>query len=257
MNTKIIVIIFATILLGHVCLSAQIKKGEQYMCIYTALFNIDFDRGKDIREFDGKLILTHDKSFFFLAALKNTYLKDDDDFNITIKSDTLFKVIKDRTNNVSYFPDNIFSKKEIYYRDSLHQMSWQLTTNRKKIDSLDCYLATCFFRGRHYSAWYAPGIPIPDGPWKSGGLPGLIIEFYDENKDMYFLLREFTSLDQGRINDKIPLITSNLSFNDYVGAGQKFMTRFWGAMKAQEANCLTCQSNSKVKFFFWENVFKQ
>lgn len=257
MNTKTSILIFPIILFCHTCLSAQIKEGGQYICTYTSLFNLDFDRGKDIREFKGKLILTKDKSFFFMEALKNTYLKDDDDFNITVKSDTLFKVIKDNLNNVSYFPDNLFSKKEIYYKDSLHKMSWQLTATRKKIDSLDCYLATCFFRGRQYSAWYAPVIPIPDGPWKSGGLPGLIIEFYDENKDMYFILREFTGINKDYITYKIPLVTSNLSFHDYLEAGQKFMTRFWGALKAQEANCLTCQSSSKVKFFFWENVFKQ
>ncbi len=257
MNTKLRIIIISIILIGNICLSAQIKKEEKYLCTYSALFNLDFDRGKDIREFEGKLILTNDKSLFFMSALKNTYLKDDDDFNITVKSDTLFKVIKDHLNNVSYFTDNLFSKKEIYYKDSLHKMSWHITPNRKKIDSLDCYLATCFFRGRQYSAWYAPAIPIPEGPWKSGGLPGLIIEFYDENKDLYFLLREFASINKDLKTYSIPPVTSTFSFQDYLEAGQKFMTRFLGAMKAQEANCLACQSNSKVKFFFWENVFQQ
>ena len=51
--------------------------------------------------------------------------------------------------------------------------------------------AECDFRGRHYIAWFNPKIPIPDGPWKLRGLPGLIIEAYDEKKHVQF---NFTSL---------------------------------------------------------------
>jgi GLPGLI family protein len=42
-----------------------------------------------------------------------------------------------------------------------------------------CQRATCHWRGRNYIAWFAPDIPIRRGPWKFGGLPGLIMKIYD------------------------------------------------------------------------------
>ena len=42
-----------------------------------------------------------------------------------------------------------------------------------------CQKATCHWRGRDYVTWFAPDIPVRRGPWKFGGLPGLILKVYD------------------------------------------------------------------------------
>lgn len=47
-------------------------------------------------------------------------------------------------------------------------------------------LATADFRGRHWTAWFATDIPVSDGPWKLGGLPGLILEAYDKGHQYTF-----------------------------------------------------------------------
>ena len=71
------------------------------------------------------------------------------------------------------------------------KINWQITSETKNIKDMVLQKAECDFRGRHYIAWFNPKIPIPDGPWKLRGLPGLIIEAYDEKKHIQF---NFTSL---------------------------------------------------------------
>ena len=36
-------------------------------------------------------------------------------------------------------------------------------------------MATTHFRGRDWKVWFSEEIPLPLGPWKLGGLPGLIL----------------------------------------------------------------------------------
>jgi GLPGLI family protein len=66
--------------------------------------------------------------------------------------------------------------------DSLSLMSWQLDKTQKVILGYSCKKATCTFRGRNYEAFYAEKIPISNGPFKFGGLPGLILEISSTDK---------------------------------------------------------------------------
>lgn len=50
---------------------------------------------------------------------------------------------------------------------------WKLADSTKIIHGYQCRLAECHFRGRNYHAWFAPEIPLNEGPWKFNGLPGL------------------------------------------------------------------------------------
>ena len=45
----------------------------------------------------------------------------------------------------------------------------------QKIIGLNCTMATTHFRGRDWKVWFSEEIPLPLGPWKLGGLPGLIL----------------------------------------------------------------------------------
>lgn len=72
-----------------------------------------------------------------------------------------------------------------------YTIDWKIDEETKNIQDMVLQKAECDFRGRHYIAWFNPKIPIPDGPWKLRGLPGLIIEAYDEKKHVQF---NFTSL---------------------------------------------------------------
>lgn len=64
---------------------------------------------------------------------------------------------------------------------------WQLIPDSTTtIIGYPCQLAKTNFKGRTWYAWFAEDIPLPEGPWKLIGLPGLTLKAYDENKEYSF-----------------------------------------------------------------------
>ncbi len=72
------------------------------------------------------------------------------------------------------------------YTEQLSIPGWSIQDSIKNCIGYDCVKATAEFKGRKWIAWFSPEIPISDGPWKLCGLPGLILEAYDENHDYEF-----------------------------------------------------------------------
>lgn len=65
------------------------------------------------------------------------------------------------------------------YTEPTEHPDWELKQEYKEILGYQCQLAVCDFRGRKWSAWFTPEIPIHEGPWKLFGLPGLVLEARD------------------------------------------------------------------------------
>lgn len=66
------------------------------------------------------------------------------------------------------------------------EQQWIMTDETKVILGYKCKSAKCSFRGRDYTAYYTDEIPVADGPWKFGGLPGFIMEVIDVNNHYSF-----------------------------------------------------------------------
>lgn len=83
---------------------------------------------------------------------------------------------KDLKNKTITNRERIFIEK-FYVVDSLDNLfEWKLTQNKKNILGYECQEAIAEFRGRKYTAYFTPEIPVQNGPWKFHGLPGLILE---------------------------------------------------------------------------------
>ena len=67
----------------------------------------------------------------------------------------------------------------LVYSETFPLQKWKTDSETKTICGYTCMKATCTWRGRDYTAWYSPQIPVPYGPWKFGGLPGLIMAVSD------------------------------------------------------------------------------
>ena len=97
------------------------------------------------------------------------------------------------------------------YVDSLHTQTWTMGDSTREVLGYTCQQATADFRGRRWTAWFATDIPVSNGPWKLGGLPGLILQAYDEGQQ-----HVFTAVGLERVKDE-PII-----FNRSFGDNQKF-----------------------------------
>ncbi len=93
-------------------------------------------------------------------------------------------IIKDikKCNIQSY--DKVFMDKYVY-EEKTPEIKWELAPETKIICGYDCQKATAEFRGRHWTTWYCD-LPINNGPWKFGNLPGLILKIEDENLEHIF-----------------------------------------------------------------------
>lgn len=66
-----------------------------------------------------------------------------------------------------------------HYTDNMAAQDWIVHDDTATVAGYLCQKAVCSWRGRDFEAWFAPNIPVGNGPWKFGGLPGLILKIYD------------------------------------------------------------------------------
>lgn len=74
------------------------------------------------------------------------------------------------------------------YKEKNTLMKWKITSEKKNILMYECYKAETNFGGCRFIAWYTRDIPINDGPYKFSGLPGLILEVYDDKDNFHYEL---------------------------------------------------------------------
>lgn len=70
-------------------------------------------------------------------------------------------------------------KKTYRYSEPAPVIGWTLTGRSGEVLGYACHEAVADFRGRTWHAWFAYDIPLRYGPWKLGGLPGLILKAED------------------------------------------------------------------------------
>lgn len=73
------------------------------------------------------------------------------------------------------------------YDEDWEKPDWEVTEETKEILGYQCFKAMTDYRGRRWTAWFAPEIPVQDGPWKRCGLPGLILEASDNHNEYLFV----------------------------------------------------------------------
>ena len=103
-------------------------------------------------------------------------------------------------------------------------INWKIENDTASFSGILCQKATAVFKGRNWIAWYATELPFQSGPWKLNGLPGLIIEAYDDKKEVQFLFAgtEKVTAENNTVDNPIAsaptLKLPGMDLNTYSGA---------------------------------------
>lgn len=119
---------------------------------------------------------------------------------------------ENRIMSVLYAPFNVLNEQKYSYK-------WSLREGQDIILNNICKQADLDYSGRNYTAWYATEIPIPDGPWKFCGLPGLILKVQDSEGLLVYEAIGLELLDNAYITmkddiEKVPLSYFNQVANE-------------------------------------------
>jgi len=172
-----------------------------YKFTYSVTFQIDpADSNKKFSE-NMVLLTNNSKSLYIspvkivLDSIRNSAIKnggspmDVIDFKKKLPRNRIsYSIEKKYKENKVIYQKKIFSK-YLEFEEQLNPYKWELINTSKKILGYTCKLAKTTYKGRVYEAWYAPKIPLQNGPWKFGGLPGLILKISDNKNHYSFIIK--------------------------------------------------------------------
>lgn len=135
--------------------------------------------------------------------------------NIIDKSKINFSVSKNLSNSEKVL--HLMLDLENYAIKDRSKINWNVVNEKKKIRNIEVQKATTNYLGRSWIAWFSSDYPIQNGPYKFDGLPGLILEIYDEKNDHIFTLLSIKKTNENFVlhknNEKSEIDVNNEEFN--------------------------------------------
>ncbi len=113
-------------------------------------------------------------------------------------------LLKNPASKSLIYAESIWMKAPVLVIDSLNNFKWKISEETKSIDDILCVKAEAFFRGRNYYAWFKYDQDIQTGPWKFGGLPGIIYEIADASGSFKYNLTGFEFTENFAAELKVP-----------------------------------------------------
>jgi len=139
----------------------------------------------------------------------------------SLRTNINYSVEKDKTNQKTYFKDRI--GRDIYSYEEDRPLSWKIESETRKIGEYKVQKAETDFGGRKWTAWFTTDLPYQDGPYKFGGLPGLIVKVEDDKGDYSFdLMKNYKIAELPALNQFGN--TLKVKRADYLKQQQKFKT---------------------------------
>ena len=139
------------------------------------------------------------------------------------RPDGSYYIVRSLLENKILYYDKVGLEK-YYYEEILPDWNWEIGDSTKTILGYECSVATTDFHGRRWTVWFTTDIPLGVGPWKLGGLPGLILEAVADDGQYRFVadgMQETNSImvpvylaDDYEKTERTSLLKAKRSFND-------------------------------------------
>lgn len=110
---------------------------------------------------------------------------------------------------------------DFMFKETLPGIDWVIKDSLKQVCGYPCILAEGAFRGRFYRVWFSEKIPSSVGPWKLNGLPGVILEAEDTEKQISMKAVDVKEGSWGIYRPEYPYI--QISKKDY----NKLLRQLW------------------------------
>jgi len=202
------------------------------------------------------LLINKNDSYFLWNSKSNDSLKikeketNEGNLNISFKKE-------DYTDNIGFFnyksnkrnhiiTRTFLGKKEYFVTEIKPQIKWNVFEEYKKIGNFDCQKAKAKFRGRNYTVWFTYDIPISDGPWKLHGLPGLILEAYDDKKEVSFFFKSAKFPDNTQKSRLKISENKKISLKEFVLLKEKHTNNIFNKNALQESLKAKLPRNVKI-----------
>ncbi|MFN1219493.1 GLPGLI family protein [Chryseobacterium kwangjuense] len=161
--------------------------GQTHRFIYDVVYRPD-STSAEVRKANYYLDINPDETFYYERPF---FVSDSIEKASGLKtfsgkvSDLISKNLK--TNSYTLYSIQNF---EVYKLKDDPVFSWKIEKETKVSSSLQLQKATARFGGRNWTAWFSKDFPFQEGPYKFYGLPGMIVEIYDEKKNYHFTLNK-------------------------------------------------------------------
>jgi len=103
----------------------------------------------------------------------------------------------------------------VIFTDTIPNCKWVIKQERKQIGPYLCQKAVGKFAGRIYDVWFTPEIPVPLGPYKLGGLPGLILNAESRDGYVSYQFKMYSKSSGSNVSISPPTDGRELSWEEF------------------------------------------
>lgn len=215
---------------------AQVKGEAEYLIRYEVDFVLDSTNREDVK---------HEIHRLYTGTATSNYISEGTFFRDSImqvmrnqprgnwramrgtmenmpRSEFNAVVFKDLKNTEVWIQQNVAQDRFLYQEPEV-PIQWEFTDESKMIEQYMALKATTSFGGRDYEAWFTLEVPINDGPYVFSGLPGLILELYDTEKDYHFNLASIQPLKEKYAIDSESRNIKQVTKKEFVQTYKKFI----------------------------------